>query len=48
MDKDYLLRKKIIYNEDEQDCIISIYINNPTSIKKTASIIYSKETQIHK
>jgi len=33
MDKDYLLPKKIIYNEDVNDCITAIYLNNHTSIK---------------
>jgi len=34
MDKDYLLRKKIIYQEDDKDCVTSIYLNNHTSIRE--------------
>jgi len=34
IDKKYLLRKKIIYHEDNQNCITSIYLNNHTAIKE--------------
>jgi len=34
INKDYLLRKKIIYHEDNRDCITAIYLNNHTSIRE--------------
>jgi len=34
MDKDYFLRKKIIYQEDDKDCITSIYLNNHTPVRE--------------
>jgi len=33
LDKDYLLRKKIIFNNDENYCITALFVNNHISIK---------------
>jgi len=34
LNKDYLLRKKILINNDDNDCLTAIFVNNHTSIKK--------------
>jgi len=47
IDKDYLLRKKVIYNEDVNDCLTAIYLNNHTSIKLNCKYnVYQKDTKM--
>jgi len=46
MDKDYVLRKKIIYNEDVNNCITAVYLNNHTSIKDNCKYnVYPRSTE---
>jgi len=47
MDKDYLLRKKIIYKENVNDCITAVFLNNHTSIKLNCKYnVYQKDTRM--
>jgi len=47
MDMDYLLRKKIIYHEDVNDCLSAVYLNNHTSIKQNCKYnVYQKDTKM--
>jgi len=47
MDKDYLLRKKIIYNENVNDCITAVFLNNHTSIKLNCKYnVYQRDTRM--
>jgi len=46
MDKDYVLRKKIIYNEDVNNCITAVYLNNHTSIRNNCKYnVYPRSTE---
>jgi len=47
INKDYLLRKKIIYNENVNDCLTAVYLNNHTSIKQNCKYnVYQRDTKM--